>query len=114
VPPSGFRHLLLLAFTVCFAGAVAAVPQLDRDPSHYLVLGVRSVNLKNFSLRPPIVAISTETGRRAAPRAATSTTSPPPAVSRCRSLHVTRRIRGGAGRPGLRRRRRCPRSAWRR
>ena len=39
-----------LASAVCFAGAADAFPKLDRDPSHYLVLGVRSVNLKNFAI----------------------------------------------------------------
>jgi hypothetical protein len=46
-------RFLFLASAVCFGGPAAALPQLDRDPSHYLVLGVRSVNLKNFAIAPP-------------------------------------------------------------
>jgi hypothetical protein len=42
-------HLLAI-FLACFAGAATASPQLDRTPAHYLVLGVRTVNLKNFSI----------------------------------------------------------------
>src|SRR5262249_20040417 len=48
----------LPAFGVCFAGTAAAVPQLDPDPSHYLVLGIRSVNLKNFSSTAPRQLVS--------------------------------------------------------
>jgi len=31
----------------------AAAPVLDRDPSHYTVLGLRRVRLKNFAMEPP-------------------------------------------------------------
>jgi hypothetical protein len=44
----------VLALLLCLPPvAVLAAPVLDRDPSHYTVLGLRRVRLKNFATEPP-------------------------------------------------------------
>lgn len=43
----------LLAVVCLVPALAAAAPVLDRDPSHYTVLGLRRVRLKNFAMEPP-------------------------------------------------------------
>ena len=44
---------VLAALVLLLPALVAAAPVLDRDPSHYTVLGLRRVRLKNFAMEPP-------------------------------------------------------------
>ena len=46
----GYLQVALLA---CSAVGATASPRRDRDPPHYLVIGVKTVNLENFSLAAP-------------------------------------------------------------
>jgi hypothetical protein len=42
-----------LAVWLCLVSLAAAAPVLDRDLSHYTILGLRRVRLKNFATEPP-------------------------------------------------------------